>query len=278
MPRAPSTGPANSTAPVAEDPPRAGFARRFAALFGLGVLGVVGLIPMMVPAARQQLDAMPEMELSLPSLVVLSFLNPLIFLALSVAVGVALAPRVRLRSHLDERVSGGPPVLPALRTEAPVAVGLGALAGVLIVVLDLALAPWVGGGGAVPTVLTNRSLAITLSGILYGGITEELMIRWGLMSFLAWALWRSIGRRAPQPGPGILWAAILVSALAFGAGHLPAMAAIVPLTTPVITRTVALNALGGIAFGWLFWRRSLEAAMVAHATVHVVFTVASVLV
>jgi hypothetical protein len=34
---------------------------------------------------------------------------------------------------------------------------------------------------------------------------------------------------------------------------------------------VLLNALGGVLFGWLFWRRSLEAAMVAHATTHVGF-------
>jgi membrane protease YdiL (CAAX protease family) len=34
---------------------------------------------------------------------------------------------------------------------------------------------------------------------------------------------------------------------------------------------VALNAIGGIVFGWLYWRRSLEAAMVAHASAHVGF-------
>jgi membrane protease YdiL (CAAX protease family) len=34
-------------------------------------------------------------------------------------------------------------------------------------------------------------------------------------------------------------------------------------------RTVLLNALGGVLFGWLFWRRSLEVAMVAHAAFHV---------
>jgi hypothetical protein len=29
-----------------------------------------------------------------------------------------------------------------------------------------------------------------------------------------------------------------------------------------------------VGFGWLFWRRSLEAAMIAHATSHVVLFVA----
>ena len=47
-------------------------------------------------------------------------------------------------------------------------------------------------------------------------------------------------------------------------GHLPAIAALTPLTPIVILRTVGLNALLGLAFGWLFWRRGLEHAMVAH--------------
>jgi hypothetical protein len=51
---------------------------------------------------------------------------------------------------------------------------------------------------------------------------------------------------------------------------LPAVRAMVPFTPVVVTRTVLLNAIAGVAFGWLFWRRSLEAAMIADATGHVV--------
>ena len=66
-----------------------------------------------------------------------------------------------------------------------------------------------------------------------------------------------------------MWLAILVSAVLFGVGHLPAAAMVgMPLTAPVIARVVTLNAFAGIVFGWLFWRRSLEAAMLAHAVTH----------
>jgi len=41
-------------------------------------------------------------------------------------------------------------------------------------------------------------------------------------------------------------------------------------------RTVVLNALGGVVFGWLFWRRNLETAMLAHAMAHVAMTVIAV--
>jgi membrane protease YdiL (CAAX protease family) len=94
-----------------------------------------------------------------------------------------------------------------------------------------------------------------------------------LVTFVAWLGWRLAGRRAAGPGPAVMWTAIAVAALLFGAGHLLALGMLVPLTAALVLRTVLLNALAGLVYGWLYWRRSLEAAMVAHATAHVVFSV-----
>jgi membrane protease YdiL (CAAX protease family) len=66
-----------------------------------------------------------------------------------------------------------------------------------------------------------------------------------------------------------MWTAIVISAVLFGVGHLPALAQSVALTPALIARTVLLNAIAGILFGWLYWRRSLETAMVAHASFHI---------
>ena len=103
--------------------------------------------------------------------------------------------------------------------------------------------------------------------ISYGGITEELMLRYGLMTLLVW-----VGARVWTTRPPRLYSRRLaLSAFLFGAGHLPAMAALIPLTPIVVLRTVGLNALLGLAFGWLFWRRGLEHAMVAHVATHLAF-------
>ena len=55
-----------------------------------------------------------------------------------------------------------------------------------------------------------------------------------------------------------------VTALLFGLGHLPATAVVWPLTPLVVARALLLNGLGGLVFGWLYWRRGLLAAIVAH--------------
>jgi membrane protease YdiL (CAAX protease family) len=77
------------------------------------------------------------------------------------------------------------------------------------------------------------------------------------------------------PGASVYWAAIVLAALIFGILHLPAVAQTTALTKVVVLRTVMLNALAGIAFGWLFWRRGLEQAMVSHFSADLVLHVAA---
>jgi hypothetical protein len=116
---------------------------------------------------------------------------------------------------------------------------------------------------------TTVSPGALLSGLLYGGITEEIMLRWGVLSLLAWAGWRILQRGRGSPGPVLMWSATISAALVFGIGHLPAVAALVPLSTALVARTITLNTLAGVVFGWLYWGRSLEAAMLAHGAAHV---------
>src|SRR5207244_8185742 len=97
---------------------------------------------------------------------------------------------------------------------------------------------------------------------LYGGIDEEILLRLGVMTLLVWLIWR-ITRRHGRPGPGVIWTANVLAAVLFGLGHLPATAAVLPLTALVIVRAIVLNGLAGVVFGWLYWRRGLLVAMPA---------------
>jgi len=100
------------------------------------------------------------------------------------------------------------------------------------------------------------------SGAFYGGIVEETLFRWGLLTAVAALLQRA----------GLLnafWTANVLTALAFGALHLPANAARMQLTIPVVLQTLLGNGVAGVVFGWIFRRRGLEGAMVAHGALDV---------
>ncbi|WP_336036154.1 CPBP family intramembrane glutamic endopeptidase [Halobacterium yunchengense] len=251
------------------DTARGSFARRFGATFAAGLPGVAALVAW-VYGTTDAADV--PVELTATTYAVLSAVNPLLLLAASCAVGAYAAPRVGFESHLTRRVERGDAVWPRLREEVRLAVGLGLAGSVAVVLVDVALAPFVA-----QDLAALGADAGTLGGVLayvpvrflYGGVTEELLLRYGVMSAVAFAGWRLRGSPAAGPSRGVAWAAIVVAAALFGVGHLPALAASVALTPALVARTVLLNAVAGVVFGWLFWRRSLEAAVVAHATFHV---------
>jgi hypothetical protein len=251
-------------------------ARRFGVLFAVGLTGIVALA-LTTPA---RLEAVPEAS-DVPTAVLVAavIVQSSILLAVAVLVGLSTAPRLGLRSHLLERVSAGTPIGPSLRDELPVAAGLGAAAGVAIVLAERVLAPVPAGAAGPGDATVGTVLSSVPLRFLYGGLTEELLLRWGFMSLVAFGLWKTVGRGTERPSARLLAAAVVVAAVVFGIGHLPTAAALYGgLSTDVVAWIVGGNAIGGLAFGWLFWRRSLEAAMIGHVFAHVVFVALSLVI
>lgn len=103
---------------------------------------------------------------------------------------------------------------------------------------------------------------LAFSGSFYGGVIEEIIMRLGVMTVTAYAL--SMIRLPNAPA---LMTANVAAALLFGVGHLPAVHALgIAFTPALVTYIILANATGGVVFGWLYEKRGIEAAMVAHFT------------
>jgi hypothetical protein len=256
---------------------RGSFVKRFTPLFVAGTIGVLSTIPY----ARQQVASLAGGEASTTALVAAGLIQAAVLVAGSVAVGLALAPRLGLRSLLVERVERGTPVLPTLRRQAPLAAAMGVLGFGLIVINEQIfgrfMPPVKESAAAIVETLSHTTVPSVLMTLLYGGITEEILLRWGVMTLLAWIGWRLFQRGTGAPRAAIMWGAIILAALLFGIGHLPAASGIFGLTPAVIARTIVGNAAFGIIAGWLYWRHSLEAAMLAHMMAHVALTAATLI-
>ena len=225
-------------------------------LWAAGMPGVAAVAAAMLPplAAR--------MGVSVEVLVAASVVQSTLLLALAVWAGVTLAPALGLRAPVFEAaVARGNVILALWPLLLPGLVG-GVCAGILLFAL----------GSHAPEALATGAGGPPMSArVLYGGITEELLLRWGVMTVLVWLAWRLPRRRRGLPRAGHVWLAIVVSAVLFGVGHLPAAAAALgQLSAGVAAFVVGGNAVLGVLFGHLYWRHGLEAAMVAHAMAHVV--------
>lgn len=94
-------------------------------------------------------------------------------------------------------------------------------------------------------------------------------MRWGMMTVLLWLGWRVLQRGQGRPRSALLAVAIALSALAFAAGHLPAVVAMgVSLDAAVVAYVLVGNTIPGVLFGLLYWRYGIEAAIGAHMLGH----------
>ena len=107
-------------------------------------------------------------------------------------------------------------------------------------------------------------------------VAEEIWFRFGLMTLLVWLVTKLAGDRG---SPSIIaWAAILVTAVGFGLAHLPQLLAYGAGSPFAIGATLVGNTVVATLFGWLYWKRGLAAAIVAHFAVDLVLHVVSVFV
>jgi len=103
------------------------------------------------------------------------------------------------------------------------------------------------------------------------GITEEIMFRLGLMSLLIAVI--QFLKKAENPSNKTIWTSIIISAIFFGLIHLPLQKNFVELTPFTIGVTMIGNLITGSTFGWIFWKRGLLIAIIAHIAFDLVFHV-----
>jgi membrane protease YdiL (CAAX protease family) len=149
------------------------------------------------------------------------------------------------------------------------AIALGILCGIFVVLSDKAFHSFL------PTAIRDVELPGSLSGLLaaFGaGINEEIWFRLGVLTGL-----NGLGRwllKQNQTSAVLFWVANIVSALVFGAAHLPQFSLMADgLSSTVIGVVLFQNGIVGLIFGWLYWRRGLLVAMLAHITADIVIHV-----
>lgn len=107
----------------------------------------------------------------------------------------------------------------------------------------------------------------------YAGVAEEVLVRLGVQTALAAATRQLTGDSRTPPGARTMLPAIAGSSIAFGLGHLPTTRSLGLRGRAVVARTLTLNAIPGVVFGTLYWRRGLEASMIAHFATALTLTV-----
>jgi hypothetical protein len=237
--------------------------RLFWLLSTAGVPGALAILPL----ARDMLGSVvTKVELPpipLPLLILVGVVQNLTLFALVVWLGLKLSRSLGLGAPLLESWLTGKPesnanLAQTLRAGLLTAVPLGTA----LVISLLTLAPRLPNLPfliAAKLPLWKRFLAS-----FYGGVYEEILTRPFLLTLIAWIANRSWRKSRPRLSNSAFWLANVLAAIIFGLGHLPSASLFMPITPLVVFAALTLNGIAGIAFGYLYRRYGLEAAMIAH--------------
>jgi hypothetical protein len=252
--------------------------RLFLVLFLAGFAGVVTILLLDFGAVAALLpmpaESLPRIT---PAIKLLSLVQPAVLLAIAVLIGVVLAPKVGLSAPVAESIAAAAVsrVASALRPQLLPGV-LGSLVGAASVILSAAvLKPFISAEILARISQFTGLLPLPMR-FLYGGITEELLLRWGFMTLLVWVAWRLFQKGRVKPSAKWFVVAILVSAFVFALGHLPvAIMLLGKPTAAIVLFVIVANSAFGVVAGYLYWKYGLESAMIAHLLGHVVLALAS---
>ncbi len=132
-------------------------------------------------------------------------------------------------------------------------------------------------GKLIPEVAEDYAKGISvpyfLSSLLYGGIIEEILLRWFFMGALVLIIWKvSVKSTAKENIPSwVFVTANFVAAVLFAAGHLPATIALFGhLNFIIVLRCFFLNGAFALLFGRYFRKYGIQYAMLAHFGLHFV--------
>jgi membrane protease YdiL (CAAX protease family) len=207
-----------------------------------------------------------EIEIS-AIILLLGIAQNLVLFSVAIFFGLLLSKYIGMGMPILQNALEGKKQTKELKSIIGPSVCLGILAGILIFLLSIPF------NKLIPELnILEESVSAwkVLLASFYGGIAEEILLRLFLVSLFVWITFKIKKTKDGYPTNFGIWLSIIVAAIIFGLGHLPATAQITSLTGEVVIRAIVLNGIGGVIFGWLYWKKGLESAMIAHFSADIV--------
>lgn len=204
-------------------------------LFGIGFLGVLTLLTVSLPFENLP----PEvLEMFSPQkLKLLSLINPTILLIIAVVIGTIFFDKVKLTVPSISSLFRKDEIQTTFFEQTKYGVILGLITGILSTIISIIFSSLSPDEFA----LLGENIDLTLvARIGYGGFTEELLMRFGLMTFMVWIIYKINKKLTPLT----YWTGIIIATLIFAIGHFPlAYSAIAHPTAILLTYILIGNSI-----------------------------------
>ncbi len=212
-----------------------------------------------------------ELPIPFPIAILVLIIQSALFSSIAIFVGLFLGKKVSLGAPVIENCIEAESLENRLRPILKIPIILGIVVGIILFILDrfafaLFVEPVTASQAEAP--LWQRFLVS-----FYGGICEEVFMRLFLMTIIVWIIHKLMRKTDIMPSEKGVWLSIIIVSVVFGLGHLPMTSTFMKITPVVVIRAIVLNGIAGIAFGWLYWKKGLAAAIISHFSADIILHV-----
>jgi membrane protease YdiL (CAAX protease family) len=209
-------------------------------------------------------------EIFTPKIIIIQVVQNIILFFIAIFIGLNLSKSIGFKLPILEGVVEKKYQTAYLKSILLSSVGFGVLGGILVIILSLPF--W----RLSVELLKAEITAAAWKGFLasfYGGFAEETIFRLFFVSLFVWITWKIKKAKDGTPAKIGIWLSIIITSIIFGLGHLGITGELTDITAEVTARAVLLNSAVSVIYGWLYWKKGLESAMIAHFSTDIVLHV-----
>jgi hypothetical protein len=209
----------------------------------------------------------PDNSLSKQALFTIMALQTMVIVSLAVAAGLYFGGKIGLTDPFLEGLSRGTLDLKNLIQQVLIGTFAGIICALVWVVSYYSfIRPRIDTVSVQVSEQLRQQLGLAAR-MTSGGITEEIIFRWGLLSFTMWGVLMLIPLETAA-----FWISIFITGIVFGLAHLPGHLAKGCIPSPFLIASMVLGNLWvSIICGYLFWQYGIIAAILVHMLFHIIW-------
>jgi hypothetical protein len=228
-------------------------------LFVVAELSLLAALPYAITMSG---DLLYDMAVFVPHILAAQFARSTVIFMIGIFAGL----------YLGKKVGLGTPVLSSIFEKKRLPVDFNStlkfslIAGILLAILIVILDQFVFSiySDSLLAYLTTPPLWERILYSFYVSIVEEIVLRFSMMTLLVWIIWKIKKDNEGKATTIGVWSSILLVSLFYVLLNL--FFSRESMDSVFALRLSIFNTLGGIVFGWIYWKKGLEYSIITNLT------------
>ncbi|ETA69462.1 CAAX amino terminal protease family [Methanolobus tindarius DSM 2278] len=207
-------------------------------------------------------DALYDLAMAVPTILATQFARSTVIFLIGIFTGLYLGKKVGLKTPVLSSLFEDRRLPSDFKDSFRFSILMGLIISFVIIILDTLV--FTRYSESLLIFLTTPPLWQRFLYSFYIGITEEIVLRFFLMTFLVWITWK-IKKNSEGKATEIgAWISILLVTLLYSTIYV--FLSRETMDPALVMRIAVFNGMSSMVFGWIYWKKGLEYSIISNTT------------